>query len=187
MKILFIFALLAQSFLFAINERETNLFKLLKTDNHFAMIRHAYAPGFGDPDNFNLNIRNTQRNLNSEGINQAKKLGVLFKENGIVEADIYSSYWFRCYETATYMNLGNVKKHNGLNSFFEDHFDENETSKILKDWLRNKDITKPLILVTHQVNISNLTNRYASSGEIVFVKKLGNDKFKVVGSINTMK
>ena len=34
-------------------------------------LRHAYAPGNGDPDNFNLKDCHTQRNLNDEGSNQA--------------------------------------------------------------------------------------------------------------------
>ena len=187
MKFLFIFFLIFQSFVQAQTLKEKQLLELLKTDNHFAMIRHAYAPGFGDPVNFDIKIKNTQRNLNETGMKQAKNIGKLFKKNGILNADIYSSYWFRCYETAKLMDLGEVTKIEGLNSFYEDHFDEKQTADILKKWLESKEIKKPLILVTHQVNISNLTNRYANSGEIVIVKKLDNNRFEVAGSIATLK
>ena len=44
-------------------------------------IRHAYAPGSGDPDNFNLNDCLTQRNLSNEGKNQAKNIGEFFRKN----------------------------------------------------------------------------------------------------------
>ena len=187
MRFLFILFLVFQSFIQAQTLKEKQLFELLKTDNHFAMIRHAYAPGFGDPVNFDINIKNTQRNLNKTGMKQAENIGKLFKKNEIIDADIYSSYWFRCYETAKLMDLGEVTKIGGLNSFYEDHFDKKQTANILKKWLATKEIKKPLILVTHQVNISNLTNRYANSGEIVIVKKLNNDKFEVAGSIATLK
>lgn len=184
MKFILILFFIIQGFIQANDLQKKELFELLKTNNHFAMIRHAYAPGFGDPVNFNVNIRSTQRNLNSTGEIQAKNIGKLFKENGITNADIYSSYWFRCYETAKLMDIGEVKKIEGLNSFFEDHYDENQTSNKLKKWLKQKQINKPLILVTHQVNISNLTNTYASSGEIIFVKKMSNGTYKAVGSIS---
>ena len=45
------------------------------------LIRHAVAPGFGDPDNFNINIRSTQRNLSALGIKQAKVMGNTLKKN----------------------------------------------------------------------------------------------------------
>ena len=41
-------------------------------------LRHSIAPGFGDPDYFNLNNCSTQRNLNEEGILQSKNIGKYF-------------------------------------------------------------------------------------------------------------
>ena len=39
------------------------------------LIRHALAPGFGDPQNFDLNDCSTQRNLDGEGREQAFRIG----------------------------------------------------------------------------------------------------------------
>ena len=167
------------------NNDKNNLWEALKTDNHFAMIRHALAPGFGDPSNFKIDVRSTQRNLSNKGISQAKHIGDMFRKNGINEAEVYSSQWFRCQDTAKNINLAKVRINQGLNSFFENHADEKETVRYLNSWLKNKKINKPLLLVTHQVNISTLTGYYPSSGEIVVVKKEDDNSFKVVGTINT--
>ena len=53
-----------------------NLWRALKSDNHLVLIRHALAPGYSDPDDFNVKDCNTQRNLNDEGLSQSKKIGV---------------------------------------------------------------------------------------------------------------
>ena len=42
-------------------------------------LRHSIAPGFGDPDYFNLNHCSTQRNLDEKGISQSKNIGEFFK------------------------------------------------------------------------------------------------------------
>ena len=63
-------------------------------------IRHAYAPGGGDPENFDINNCDTQRNLSVEGRNQAKKIGNFFTENNVPIFKVFSSEWCRCKETA---------------------------------------------------------------------------------------
>ena len=55
----------------------------LKKGGKLIFIRHAYAPGIGDPDNFDIDNCNTQRNLNDVGRKQAKKIGAFFKKNNI--------------------------------------------------------------------------------------------------------
>ena len=60
-----------------------NLINQLENGGKLIFIRHAYAPGNGDPNNFNLNDCSTQRNLNSIGRKQAKKIGEFFRVNRI--------------------------------------------------------------------------------------------------------
>ena len=50
----------------------------LKEGKKIIFIRHALAPGNGDPDNFNINDCTTQRNLSESGIIQSKKIGLFF-------------------------------------------------------------------------------------------------------------
>ena len=61
-----------------------NLINELKQGGKLIFIRHAYAPGGGDPINFDINDCKTQRNLSNSGRNQAKKIGSFFKENNIL-------------------------------------------------------------------------------------------------------
>ena len=45
----------------------------LQEGNKIIFIRHAIAPGNGDPENFNIKDCSTQRNLSESGIKQSKK------------------------------------------------------------------------------------------------------------------
>ena len=55
----------------------------LESGGKLIFIRHAYAPGNGDPNNFNLNDCSTQRNLSEEGRKQAQYIGEFFERNRI--------------------------------------------------------------------------------------------------------
>ena len=77
-----------------------NLINELKQGGKLIFIRHAYAPGGGDPDNFDINDCNTQRNLSDSGREQANKIGYFFRSNNILIDKVYSSEWCRCKETA---------------------------------------------------------------------------------------
>ena len=48
----------------------------LQEGNKIIFIRHAIAPGNGDPDNFNIKDCSSQRNLDNNGIKQSKKIGL---------------------------------------------------------------------------------------------------------------
>jgi phosphohistidine phosphatase SixA len=162
---------------------EKDLWQVLKQKNHFALIRHALAPGTGDPPDFTISDCTTQRNLSERGRKQARKIGTLFRERGIHSAEIYSSQWCRCLETATLMNLGPVHELQILNSFFRQFEKKEAQTAALKTWINDKEIKAPFILVTHQVNITAFTNIFPGSGEMVIVRKDGGDEFTVLGSI----
>ena len=90
-------------------------------DADIVFMRHALAPGFGDPENFLLSDCSTQRNLNSIGQKQAQKIGALLSSSQVQFDTVLSSYWCRCYDTARLMSLGEVVRFSGLNSFFQGH------------------------------------------------------------------
>ena len=69
-------------------------------------MRHALAPGNGDPNHFDLESCSTQRNLDEEGRQQAKRIGEKLRDRQIRFAAIYSSEWCRCRETAKLLNMG---------------------------------------------------------------------------------
>ena len=72
------------------------------------MLRHATAPGFGDPPEFRLGDCSTQRNLDATGRAQATALGERLRAAGLGEARVFSSAWCRCQETARLLNLGGL-------------------------------------------------------------------------------
>ena len=131
-------------------------------------MRHALAPGTGDPGNFQLDDCATQRNLNDLGREQARSIGVSLQAAGVVPAAIYSSQWCRCWQTAELLGLGPYSTHPGLNSFFQGIVDRKQTLELLGDLMSELDTsTGPYIFVTHQVVISALTGFYPASGAMV--------------------
>ena len=132
------------------------------------MIRHALAPGFGDPQNFDLNNCSTQRNLDGEGREQAFRIGEKIKAARIKFSKIYSSQWCRCLETAKNMNLGEITVEPGLNSFFQGIVPKEKTLSILRERLKSIETNQQLVLmVTHQVTITAVTGITVSSGGVV--------------------
>ena len=163
---------------------EKDLWQAVKQENHFVLIRHALAPGTGDPPDFNISDCTTQRNLLEKGRNQAGNIGRRFREKGIHSADVYSSQWCRCLETAALLDLGPVHELPILNSFFRNFENKAPQTAALKTWLNSKDIKTPLILVTHQVNVTAFTDIFPGSGEMIIVRKEGSGEFTVLGSID---
>ena len=141
-------------------------------------VRHALAPGFGDPQNFDLNECSTQRNLNGKGREQASIIGEKIKEAGITFLKIFSSQWCRCMETAEYMNLGKITAEPGLNSFFQGIVPKEKTLYILRERLNSIEANQQLVLmVTHQVTITAVTGITVSSGgAVAFSTKSGESR-----------
>ena len=144
----------------------------LKEGKKIIFIRHAIAPGNGDPDNFNINDCETQRNLSEEGIEQSKNIGIFFEENKIKIDKILSSEWCRCKDTAK-IAFNNFETFDSLNSFYDEKFAQNEYIQIqnLKKYIKSWKSDKNLILVTHFVVISSILNVGISSGEMIISDK----------------
>lgn len=180
---LFVSALLLAPSLAAAQDT-ASLWAALAGGGHVAMMRHALAPGIGDPAEFQVNDCATQRNLNDEGRTQARRTGDAFRRNGVVVARLLSSEWCRCLETAALLKLAKVESFAGLNSFFEGRNREDEQTRAVRDLLSRLDPKgRSVVIVTHQVNINALTGRGAQSGAMVVLKLGGPDGFDVVGTI----
>ena len=164
--ILFSFLLIAQT------KAKESFISLEKLKNHGSnkviFLRHALAPGNGDPSNFNVNDCSTQRNLDQVGIVQSRMLGNTLKKTGIKFSKIYSSFWCRCKDTALNMNIGEFKTHEGLNSFYEKHADRKLTLIKLNNLVNSFDKSGgPYLLVTHYINILAFTGLSTSTGGMV--------------------
>tara|TARA_B100001989_G_scaffold45405_1_gene28750 strand:+ start:620 stop:1177 length:558 start_codon:yes stop_codon:yes gene_type:complete len=156
------------------------LIEKLDEGGKIIFIRHAYAPGSGDPDNFNLNDCSTQRNLSEEGREQAKLIGKFFRENHIKVDKVLSSEWCRCKETAK-IAFRNFSTNSFLNSFYNPLFAKNRNKQVkeLNNYIETLKTNGNLILVTHYVLISEVLNYNPSSGEIVVSDK----NFNVIGNV----
>lgn len=151
-------------------ERSPSL-PLLAQPGHVLLLRHAQAPGVGDPSGFVLGDCATQRNLDDVGRAQAKALGERLRAAGITQARIYSSQWCRCRETARLLALGPVEELPALNSFFNQPEAKGQRLAALRVVLNELPRNGPLVvLVTHQTTITALTDYYPASGEGVVLK-----------------
>ena len=160
----------------------------LEKGKYFILLRHALAPGTGDPDHFKLTDCTTQRNLSEQGRAQARQIGKLLKASGLEEVSVFSSQWCRCKETAMLLDYGKVTELPAINSFFRDFTNKQPQTLETLQWLRSEPVSRlqqPIILVSHQVNITALTGVFPQSGELLIVELDGSGKLRVVERIPT--
>jgi broad specificity phosphatase PhoE len=148
---------------------DTVAWQALKEGKALLVLRHALAPGFGDPESFQLDDCSTQRNLNAEGRRQARAWKPFLAAQGIKEARVFSSQWCRCLDTANGMDMGPVTEWPSLNSFFQGRGDGSQQTQKIVQQANAMAPGKPVIMVSHQVNITTLTGVYPSSNEGVII------------------
>lgn len=169
-----VFVLISASSTYALAADEI-LWEAHRNGKAVVLMRHAIAPGNGDPVSFSIGDCKTQRNLSAEGRSQADRIGKKIRSEGIKRASVFTSEWCRCADTASLLRLGVVQGLPILNSFYQDRSTEAEQTQSLANWLtqylENAENVpnKPVVMVSHQVNITALTGVFPSSGEMVFV------------------
>ena len=174
--------IILQLFLFNVHANEIN-WKPAQDGNKIILIRHALAPGGGDPVGFKIHDCETQRNLSQLGINQSKRIGKLLKNNKVPIDQVLSSQWCRCKDTAKFA-FKKFKEFSALNSTFQSPYDKNELSQLnkIKNFVKKWDGGgKNLILVTHYSVITAITNAAPRSGEMIITDK----NFNVLSTIPT--
>ena len=164
---------------------ENELVAQMQSGNAVLMIRHALAPGIGDPEEFDINDCSTQRNLDNAGREQAQAIGQWLRDHGIKNVKLFSSQWCRCMDTARLMGMGEVTPLPALNSFFESPQDREPNLSALRQFIQNK--SKPgelIIMVTHQVTISGITGNWTDSGHGKLVRPGNDGKIKLLGGLD---
>ncbi|MGM0521541.1 MAG: histidine phosphatase family protein [Pseudomonadota bacterium] len=147
------------------------------------LMRHALAPGIGDPPGFERGRCETQRNLSEEGRAQARAIGEAFRERDIPIGAVYASRWCRALDTAELMEVGDVVPAPWLDSFFRGRGDREFITQTAREQIAAWEKPGNMLLVTHQVNISALTGRGVSSGEMVVVRPTA-DGLEVEGRLD---
>ena len=162
--------------------------KLAQADEatYVVLLRHALAPGTGDPASFQLNDCSTQRNLSEAGREQSIAIGDAFRSRDIPVIEVLSSQWCRCLETAELMNIGPVEAFPALNSFFRDRDTADTQTTQIQDYVAaNSDRPGVIVMVTHQVNITALSDVFPQSGSAVVVQLEGG-QLNVLGEISEL-
>lgn len=149
------------------------------------LMRHAIAPGGGDPAGFRLGDCSTQRQLSAQGRAQAQAIGREFKAKQIPIAGVRSSRWCRAVDTAKLLNLGTVRTTPALDSVFtaSQQVAERKKQQAQRIIREHRGTSGVLILVGHQANIIDLTGVAPNSGASVVVKADSRGQIKVIGEL----
>ncbi len=166
--------------------RSTAIWEKLQSSNpqgYVLLIRHASAPGNGDPENFTLGDCSTQRNLSEEGRKDAQDIGLWLKRQKVKISRVESSRWCRANETAQLLGIGKVRPNKNLDSLFMESnvLGHSQTAAIKKQIVDYRNKRGLLVLVGHFVNISAVTGVGLESGEGVVVRADKKGEIKVVG------
>ena len=147
------------------------------------LMRHALAPGIGDPANFKVNDCSTQRNLNEEGRADAREIGKWLQRREVKIFRVESSRWCRSKETARLLNIGKVVLNKNFDSLFQDADPVNDprTANMKKRIANHRNVNGLLVLVGHSVNIQALTGVSLESGEGVLVRANAQGEIKILG------
>ena len=147
------------------------------------LMRHALAPGVGDPPNFKVNDCSTQRNLNDEGRAQASEMGQWLQRREIKILRVESSRWCRAKETAELLNLGTVRPNRNLDSLFQETNLEShpQTANIKKRIVSHRNTRGLLVFVGHFVNFQAVAQTSLESGEGVLVRATSTGEIKILG------
>ena len=143
-------------------------------------LRHALAPGIGDPTDFIKEDCSTQRNLNEEGRSQARLLGDYLKKSNIRFSEILTSEWCRCIDTAKELDLGQWETFSGLNSFFQGHEKKYHVMDKLWKKIDSLNFSDLVLFVTHQVVITEITGEVPRSGEMVLYNSITKKKSRLM-------
>ena len=155
----------------------------LRAGGLVVMIRHANAPGTGDPSGFRVDDCATQRNLSAEGRAQAAATGAAFRERGIPVGRVLSSRWCRALDTAR-LAFGTAEIEPALDSLYgrRDQAEaQNASSRaIMRAWTSTN---TNVIMVTHNANIAALTGLSPADAEAIVVRLAANDRLEIVGRV----
>lgn len=138
----------------------------LKNGQAMLLMRHSLAPGSGEPRNFELHLCPNQRNLSRSGQQQAEQWGQYLRSHGINRATIYSSQYCRALDTGRLMNLGEVQRLPALNNVrLNPENTRAQTTELRRFILQHTATEYPLILISHQVNITDFAGGFLRENE----------------------
>jgi phosphohistidine phosphatase SixA len=177
------------SFLFALllfpaaSQADDRIWEQLRAGGLVIMLRHAHAPGTGDPPGFKAEDCATQRNLSAEGRAQAARVGAAFRERGVPIGRVLASRWCRAIDTAR-LAFGNTEIVPALDSLYGRRDQAERQNAEVLALIRAE--TRPgtnLVLISHNANIAALTGLSPADAEAIVVKPRRSGEIEVVGRV----
>jgi broad specificity phosphatase PhoE len=158
------------------------IWETLRQPGSVVVVRHSYAPGTFDPPDARLDDCSTQRNLDEAGRAQARRIGEAFRQQGIAVRTVLSSPRCRCLETAR-LAFGRAESWLPLQGALNDvELRRRLVAEIRKVIAAHRE-GPPLVLVTHGSVVSDLTGLNVRMGELVVMRRGGDDSHAVAGQL----
>jgi broad specificity phosphatase PhoE len=160
------------------------LWQALRTGAGVVLMRHAVTtPGFGDPQGMVLADCGTQRNLSDEGRAHARHAGAAFRAQRVPIAQVISSPWCRCLETARLAFGVEPEPSAALGNLFGRGDPQGRQVAQLRELVSGKPPSGNRVLVTHGSTISALTGISPAPAEMVVLRPGGGGKFELLGRL----
>jgi phosphohistidine phosphatase SixA len=179
----FVFLALASASTCGLAQADEALWTQLRAGGLVVFIRHAETdPGVGDPPGFRLEDCKTQRNLSAAGREQARRLGDAFRRERVPVAQVLSSEWCRCRDTAT-LAFDRYEPWPALNNLFGRRENEPAQTRAMLERVGAYRGEGNLILVTHGATIVPVAGINPAQGELVVMKPVAAGKLELVGRL----
>lgn len=156
---------------------------LLRDGGHVVLLRHANAPGTGDPANFDITKCATQRNLSDRGRQQAKRIGALFAARAAPVEKALASNYCRCAETARLAFGEALTELDSRLDFMPGDAEGNEEKALaLIEFIRGYTDSANLVMVVNEDVAQRLVGVVPREAEALIVAR-GGETLKVAGRI----
>lgn len=155
---------------------------LLRNGGQVVLLHHAFAPGIGDPANFDIDNCATQRNLSDRGEHQARRIGALFGARAAPIDHVETSRFCRCRDTANIAFRDEDVVDNDALDWFPGEEGNDARLERIRDEIRTYSGSGNLVLVTHGEVIKALVGGTSREGEAVIVSR-GQDSLGVAARI----
>lgn len=149
---------------------------LLREGGHVVLLRHANAPGTGEPANFDIAKCATQRNLSDRGRQQARRIGALFAARAAPVERVLTSSFCRCKDTAT-LAFGDrlTEIYEPLDFLPGDEEGNEERAAALTQFILDYTDSGNLVMVVNEDVVDRLLHVRPHEAEAIIVGRAGED------------
>jgi phosphohistidine phosphatase SixA len=157
---------------------------LLREGGKVVLLRHAAAPGTGDPANFDITKCASQRNLSDRGRQQAEKIGALVAARAGDPERVLTSRFCRARDTARIaFENSEIEEFEPLDQLPADEAIANAANARVTEEVSGFSGSGNMVLVTHLENIRALTGVSPREGEAVIVAPSDDEGLRVLARI----